>query len=118
MPRYRTNLFTGELEEVEFEGSHRSVVLNGRMVRVDALDEAHAFMSSGLNGGKMWESRAMAVHPSEVEAKNREMAAHGINVEYQSNGRPRTNSKRARNELFKHHKCFDRDACYGDYAGQ
>lgn len=108
MPRYRRNIFTGELEEVEFEGSH--VIYRGEL-----KTEPKGY---NVAWSKEFRSRALGVHPSEVPEANRRIKELGISGYFDRKGDFRTNSRQARNKLLYHKGCFDKDGSYGDYTGR
>lgn len=110
MPFVR-NIFTGELEEREHEGS--GVIFRSS---VAARDAAFADIPA-IVGNKRTRSRALGCMPDEVEAGNKRLAQLGIDAKYEKGtGDLMINNNQARNQLFDATGTFDRDACYGQRA--
>ena len=105
MPYFRRNLWTNELEEVEFP--------KGRDVygKPGPRKEYTTGWSSGFR------SRSLAVHPDDVDKANSELKERGISAYHDPSGIFVTHSRNARNEALKYRGFFDKDAGYSDHAG-
>lgn len=110
MPFVR-NIFTGELEEREHQGS--GVIFRSK---VTSRDAAFAEIPA-IVGGKRQRSRALGCLPNEVEASNLRLAQLGIDARYEKGtGDLIINGNQARNAMLDATGTFDRDACYSQRA--
>ncbi len=75
----------------------------------------------GASAKAKWpiESDAAGVHPDQVPEAIAHAASKGVPTEFNPRtGNPIFRSRKHRNEFLKAHGMRDRDAGYGDYAGQ
>lgn len=113
MPHFVRNIFTGELEEREYEGS--GVIFRGKVSNA-ARDAAFAEIPAVV-GMKRTRSRALGCMPGEVEGANKRLAQLGIDARYEKGtGDLIINGNQARNQLFDATGTYDRDACYNQRA--
>ena len=113
MGRMRKNIFTGELEEVPFEGSH---IIWREEVKVYGEESDLPQVSKAYN--KPLESVSLSCNASEYKERNQELKDNGITgAYYKPDGTLIQESRAARAQIHKLRGCYDKDAGYGDWAG-
>lgn len=70
----------------------------------------------GCDAWRKFQSRALAVHPKQVEAANARAKRHGIAVEYDKKGRCRISGPMARKQLLKLEAMHDESGYGGIYG--
>ena len=71
-----------------------------------------------LGEGAPRQSMSMGCHPDQVKQFNEDLKRHGITcARHTPDGVLEYTSKKARNQAMKHYGAFDKDAGYGDHAG-
>jgi hypothetical protein len=74
-----------------------------------------------ISESRPWRSQAIGIQPTpdEIEEFNKSCKQRGVNGYYDPHtGEFVAHSRKARSEEFKHRGFIDRDAGYGDYAGE
>ena len=72
-----------------------------------------------ISEGKPWKSQSAGCHPSQTKEWNEQLKRHGVKcAEYKPDGTLECTSRKARNQVLKSRNLRDRDAGYGDYAGE
>lgn len=112
MPRFVRNLFTGELEEREFETE------SGRVLLYKEDTGSMPTKTRGSAWSRAWESQAAAIHPSQVAEFNAAAKKHGTGAQYKPDGTLVCETRGARRKELIRRNLFDGDAGYGDPAPQ
>ena len=101
-------------------GAKQTWWIDGKQVTKEEFDAALPDVEdcggdgSGLIGWKPIASRALAVHPKQVEQANARAKRHGIGVEYRPDGKPVLTTRESRKKLNKLEGFHDNDGGYGD----
>lgn len=111
----------GSTEEHMFEVEKRKVtvkcvICGGKAGRNIALEHAGNTAPSPWNSPLL--SQALGVAPSQVKEAERRHREVGCPTDFTKDGRAIIRSRDHRNKLLKLNRMRDRDASYGDYAGE
>ena len=72
-----------------------------------------------ISEGKPWKSESAGCHPSQSKEFNEQLREHGIKcAQYMPDGTLQCTSRKARNAVLKSRGMHDKDAGYGDWAGE
>ncbi len=120
MKKLVRHFITGEYVETDIVGPGQWVSQDGELIPLAARDEAFAQLADApkVIGLREYRSKAMGCPAREVAEKNRELAKFKVDAKYLPNGDLVMGSRKARNQMLRLTGSFDRDASFGDYAGQ
>lgn len=108
----RRNWLTGEWEEYEPPQDGREIIFRGEIPEGAVTGRANSPWSTPLV------SDACAIHPDQAGQFSEDAKRHGTGAWYNSKGQAVFESRQARARELKRRGFFDKDAGYGDYAGQ